>query len=334
MLCLIVLPARSAEAKAPIPTVGHGNRAVPRVALTFDDNLNGPGARAVLRILQRTGTKATVFVIGQNVVGSPSLTRAIAASGVEVGDHSMNHRHVAALSPAQMAYEIGGGTDAFRRLTGHRTARLFRPPYGESDARVAAAAAADGMRAIVLWDVDTKDWQGRSAAAITRSAVTDARNGSIILMHLNAPHTFEALPGIIAGLKARGFRLVTVSELLAGSTAAGAPAAPSTPSPKPIPAPARVPVPKPRPLTPDEQAVQAAIDAGVMRPARGVALSPERPVRRRELDAILRRVADLPSSTGNLVGRDPDPVEVRSCCAWIWRCRWTGPSVARGLTPS
>lgn len=113
-----------------------------------------------------------------------------------------------------MRIEIGNGTDHYHALTGAPTAALFRPPYGNVDQKTEEVAAEKGFRYVVLWDVDTEDWRGRTAAQITDAVLKNAHNGAIVLMHVAAAHTYEALPGIIEGLLAKGYQLVTVSKLL------------------------------------------------------------------------------------------------------------------------
>jgi hypothetical protein len=132
----------------------------------------------------------------------------------EVGDHSLTHPFLTKLPWDRLMEEVGGGTETFARLTGVRTTPLLRPPYGHTDATVAEAAGAKGFRYIVLWDIDPSDWTNISGDAIRNHVVTNAHDGAIVLMHMSAAHTFEAIPGIVRDLRARGYELVTVSELL------------------------------------------------------------------------------------------------------------------------
>lgn len=211
-----LLPA--AHAAGPAAVVTHGPTDRPQIALTFDDNFLAERSLPVLRALQADNCKATVFVTGIYVNGSPDINQEI-VNGVnaglfEVGDHSLTHPFLTALSWQQLMTEVGGGTDAFTALTGIRTAPLLRPPYGHSDATVAEAAGAKGFRYVVLWDVGSEDWTNISADKIRNDIVSNAHKGAIVLLHMSATHTFEAVPGIIHDLRARGYELVTVSELL------------------------------------------------------------------------------------------------------------------------
>lgn len=205
-----------AAAIPPAVTISHGPTDRPRIALTFDDNYQLPRAFETLRILKRERVPATVFVIGHYEDLGPDLTRQLAKDGFEIGDHTRSHANSPTLSWRALMVEIGNGTRTFSAATGADTARLFRPPGGFTDDFVARAAAVQGFRYVVLWDIDPQDWKGTSAAAIQARVLSQAHSGAIVLLHLAAPHTSEALPGIISGLRNKGYELVTVTDLLKG----------------------------------------------------------------------------------------------------------------------
>ena len=210
------LPA--AQAAVPAAVITHGPRDQRQIALTFDDNFYASRSIPVLQALEAERCKATVFVTGMYANASPDINQEI-VNGVnaglfEVGDHSLTHPFLTVLPWDRLIEEVGGGTETFARLTGVRTVPLLRPPYGHTDATVAEAAGAKGFRYIVLWDIDTSDWTNISGDAIRNHVVTNAHDGAIVLMHMSATHTFEAIPGIVRDLRARGYELVTVSELM------------------------------------------------------------------------------------------------------------------------
>jgi hypothetical protein len=163
---------------------------------------------------------ATMFVIGTSVNAYPAINQAIVrgmTSGLfEVGDHTLWHADLPKLSSAGMAAQIGGGTDAFRKATGARTVPLFRPPNGSTNSLVAAVAGSEGFRYLVLWDVDPRDWAGGAATPHADHVVGHAHNGAIVVMHLSAPHTAEAIPSIVSRLRAKGYEFVTISTMLRG----------------------------------------------------------------------------------------------------------------------
>jgi len=202
------------------PVFYHGPTAKKQIALTFDDNTSVARGLATLHVLEKYGVHATLFVIGNAVTSYPSLSREIAV-GVgeglfEVGDHTRSHQELTKVSTAAIRAQIGAGTEAFRKFTGVRTVPLFRPPYGSTNATVQAVAGEKGFTHVVLWDVDPRDWAGGSGKSIEDHVVSHAHNGAVVVMHLSAPHTAEALPGIIARLRAKGYELVTISEMLKG----------------------------------------------------------------------------------------------------------------------
>src|SRR5205085_3278359 len=130
-----------------------------------------------------------------------------------VGDHTFNHASLTRLNPQERAFEIGQMRQVLEVATG-TPVRLFRPPYGMRDSNVDAAVQQFGMLQ-TTWNVDTQDSEGASAAAIQQRAAEGIRPGAIVLMHENKPETLVALPRILRTLQRRGYRSVTVPELLA-----------------------------------------------------------------------------------------------------------------------
>lgn len=186
------------------------------IALTFDDG-PGPHTERLLGMLTSKGARATFFMQGAMVRANPGVARRVANTpGMEVANHSSTHPQLTAVGSAQLRREIVGNHATIQEVTG-RSATVFRPPYGARNGAVDAMAAEAG-EAVILWDIDTLDWRTRSASA-TRKAVADqARAGSIVLMHDIHGSTVDAVPGIISDLQGQGYVLVTVSELLGGTT--------------------------------------------------------------------------------------------------------------------
>jgi peptidoglycan/xylan/chitin deacetylase (PgdA/CDA1 family) len=187
------------------------------VALTFDDG-PGPHTTRLLGALTREGARATFFMQGGSIRANPGIARQVAnMAGMEIGDHSATHAQLTSVGSAQLRREVVGNHATIQEITG-KDVTLFRPPYGARNSRVDAMAAEAG-EAVILWDVDTLDWQTRSASATRRAVADKVTSGSIVLMHDIHGSTVDAVPGIITDLKDRGYTLVTVSELLDGSTA-------------------------------------------------------------------------------------------------------------------
>jgi peptidoglycan/xylan/chitin deacetylase (PgdA/CDA1 family) len=193
-----------------------GGPAVPddAVALTFDDGPSEYTPRFVA-LLARLHVPATFFVVGTQAEARPDLVRLEVGSGMAVGNHSYDHpwrTPFAELPRATIRAEIGRAETILDRLGASPV--LFRPPGGTVSPFVLAAAAARGLR-IVLWSVDARDWAaGATAESIEQRVLGAVRPGSIVLMHDgggNREATLEALPAIVAGIRARGLRLVSLA---------------------------------------------------------------------------------------------------------------------------
>lgn len=187
------------------------------VALTFDDG-PGPHTARLLTMLGKHGARATFFVLGPQARSRPRVVARARAAGHEIGDHTEHHPVLTRLSESRIRQEIDGTRRTVAKLTGRRPT-LFRPPYGATDRRVAAQARRLGL-AQILWDVDTLDWRDRDPSLVARRAVKGLHRGAIILLHDNHPTTVAAVPRILRAAKAKGYTLVTVSELL-GTTKPG-----------------------------------------------------------------------------------------------------------------
>lgn len=190
----------------------NGPRSRRVVALTFDD---GPSSYTpgFLNVLRREHVHATFFEVGQEIAGRTATLRRILREGDEIGNHTMHHD----LYPG---YADLAATSARIEAATHFRPCLFRPPYGAVNSSVVAAAGRAGMRTIA-WDVDPQDWATPGTGAIYSRVVSATRPGSIVLMHDgggNRSETLAALPSIVDTLRARGYRFVTVSELLGQRT--------------------------------------------------------------------------------------------------------------------
>lgn len=200
----------------------HGPRDAPLIALTFDACSTTRPSRydeRVARVLLELNVPATIFLGGRWMEEHPEHTRFLAAfEQFELGNHSFLQPHMTRETDARIRQEIEWTQQVMHTLTG-RQARLFRAPYGEHDARVRALAAELGLTTVhhdlASGDPDRRISKSKLVEYVTRTA----RNGSIGVMHINQRgyHTAEALPEIVTRLRARGFRLVTVGELLARS---------------------------------------------------------------------------------------------------------------------
>ncbi|WP_103347754.1 polysaccharide deacetylase family protein [Amycolatopsis sp. CA-128772] len=171
------------------------------VGLTFDDGPSNAHTPAILNALQQNGLRATMFNEGQYAAAYPAQVRAEVNAGMWVGNHSYTHPHLTQQGQAQVDSEISRTQQAIA-AAGGGTPRLFRPPYGETNATVQSVEARYGLRQII-WDVDSGDWNNASVSAIV-AANARLQNGQIILMHEWPANTLSAIPQIAQNLRNRG----------------------------------------------------------------------------------------------------------------------------------
>ena len=187
-----------------------GSKGSRAIALAFAD---GPGryTGAVLEILERRQVPATFFVIGRRVRGREALVRRALTQGNDLGNHTFTHSKVTGVSDD----EIRRTQAAVRSATGY-TPCVFRPPYGVADPRQISQAHSLGLDTIVDC-LDSEDWKEPGSRAIYRRVVSLARSDTVILMHDaggRRRQTVAALPRIITKLRSRGYRFLTVRQLL------------------------------------------------------------------------------------------------------------------------
>ncbi|GGZ23923.1 polysaccharide deacetylase [Streptomyces nitrosporeus] len=170
------------------------------VGLTFDD---GPSAStpALLNALKQNGLRATMFNQGQYAASSPAQVRAQVDAGMWVGNHSYTHPHLTQQSQAQIDSEISRTQQAIANAGGG-TPKLFRPPYGETNATLRSVEAKYGLTE-VIWDVDSQDWNNASTDAIVQAA-SRLTDGQVILMHDWPANTLAAIPRIAQTLAGKG----------------------------------------------------------------------------------------------------------------------------------
>ena len=191
------------------------------VALTFDDGPDGTWTPMILDTLNSRGAKATFFIIGENAELHPDLLRRLVRDGDEIGNHTFTHPNLALVGPTLTRFELSATERLIEALVDRRTA-LFRPPYfGDAEPTTAdelepiAIAQSLGYVTVGLRD-DPGDWLQPGAPAIIRQSLDQLSRGNIILLHDgggNRAQTVAALGPLIDSLRARGYRLTTVTEL-------------------------------------------------------------------------------------------------------------------------
>ena len=198
------------------------------VGLTYDDGPTG-STGTLLNTLRNNGARATMFNIGQKVQQNPSAAASQISAGMWVGNHSWTHPHLTQMSQAQMQSELSQTQNAIRSATG-TTPRLFRPPFGETNATLRSVESSLGLTEII-WDVDSQDWNGASTAAIVQAAGR-LTNGQIILMHDGIQNTVNAISQIMANLNSRNLCPGMISPTTGRAVApSGTPPPTTTPPP-------------------------------------------------------------------------------------------------------
>ena len=229
----------------------------PFIAMTFDDGPSEKLTPGLLDLLAAHHIHATFFVIGQNVERYPEIVLRAVREGHEIGNHSWSHPAFGKMSDAAVRREIQKTDDAIRAAIGYSPV-LLRPPYGSIKAGQKQWIHSEFGYRIILWDVDPLDWKRPGPSVVEHRIVSETRPGSIILSHDIHPGTIKAMPETFDQLQAKGFKFVTVSELIAmgkpmapKEPGSEGPVATASPSPTgfafPTPSPSSSPLPSPSP---------------------------------------------------------------------------------------
>jgi peptidoglycan-N-acetylglucosamine deacetylase len=179
------------------------------VVLTFDDGPLRPYTRPVLKALDAECTKATFFMVGQMALADPEMAREVARRGHTIGSHTWSHKNLKRLTPLKARGEIELGLSAVSYALGTPPAPFFRFPY-LSDPLSMVGYLQSRQFGIFSIEVDSADYRTRDPAAVQRAVMNQlaVHHKGIILFHDIQPSTARALPGILALLKAHGYRVV------------------------------------------------------------------------------------------------------------------------------
>jgi peptidoglycan-N-acetylglucosamine deacetylase len=199
----------------------HGGASGRMVALSFDDGPS-PETEGLFRALLRNHVPGTFFMVGERVSalmehrGGARLLREMVDHGMEIGNHSYNHPRDLPAEGEGASLQLELTNREIERASGGFDPCLFRPPYGNLTPELVQRAKVIGLTT-VKWDVDPEDWRHPGVSTIRERVLANTMPGSIVVMHDNIEtggQTVKALPSIIDGLKARGYHLVTVTQLL------------------------------------------------------------------------------------------------------------------------
>jgi peptidoglycan/xylan/chitin deacetylase (PgdA/CDA1 family) len=186
----------------------------PYIAMTFDDGPHATNTAKLLEMAAKRHIRLTFFVLGECVQQNPAVLQREVAEGHEIGNHSWSHPNLAKLSDEAVRSQLQRTEDIIVKTAGIKP-KLMRPPYGELTKRQRVWVNHDFGYKVILWDVDPLDWKRPGPDVVARRIIAGTRPGSIILSHDIHPPTIEAMPQVFDALLAKGFKFVTVSELLA-----------------------------------------------------------------------------------------------------------------------
>ncbi|WP_443074070.1 polysaccharide deacetylase family protein [Streptomyces sp. NBC_01456] len=211
-------PAHAARPPTRVPglpvEIAHGPRDGHAVALTFHGRGDPELARALLGEAERAGARVTVLAIGDWLDEQPAMARRVLDGGHELGNHTMHHRNICALPAAEAYAEISQCADRLRALTG-TIGSWFRPSQAQrAPELVTRLARKAGYPHVLSYDVDSLDANDPGAPAVRRTVLDSVAPGSVVSLHLGHAGTVAALPPILDGLRRRGLRAVTTTELV------------------------------------------------------------------------------------------------------------------------
>ena len=201
-----------ARSNKKLPVYSVDNADEKTIAISFDAAWGADKTKKIVDLLKERNLKATFFLVGFWVDAYKEEVAYIADNGMEIGNHSKNHLHMNSLDAAKTKKEIEYVNQAVRNLTGVSPV-VFRAPFGEYDDQLISCVEDLGMLPI-QWDVDSLDWKGISGNEIVKRVVSKVKSGSIILCHNNSDHILDALPTILDELTQKGYKFVTVGELV------------------------------------------------------------------------------------------------------------------------
>lgn len=182
-----------------------GNK--PMVALTYDD---GPSkyTDSIIDTFEEYGGKCTFFIVGDRISWNEEVAIREAQLGYEQGNHTFNHNRLTDLDAAGMQEKLKGTDDELIRISG-KASTCLRPPEGKWNETLQAACGCP----IILWSIDSRDWESKNADKICDRVIGKVQDGDIVLMHDLYQSTAEATKRIVPALIDAGFQLVTVEEM-------------------------------------------------------------------------------------------------------------------------
>jgi len=190
--------------KDSIPPEDNNNKII---AFTFDD---GPSkyTSEIMDVLEEYGAKATFFEVGYMIKTRKDTVKEVYERGFEIGNHTTDHSNLNKLTTAKAKEKIYDNNELFKEITGIDFP-LIRPPYGNCKSSVQAVIDVP----IIMWSVDSRDWESRNAEKIIAVVKSETKSGDIVLFHDLYPSTLEAIKTLVPYYTDQGYKIVGVSEL-------------------------------------------------------------------------------------------------------------------------
>lgn len=198
-----------AERMLPIYSVEMSDK---KVAITFDCAWGADDIPSIIDTLETNDVKATFFTVGTWVDKFPDAVKSLSQANMEIGNHTNSHAHVSKMSYGENLEDMTKCNDKIEALIGKKV-KFYRGAYGEYNNTIISVAKELNMY-VIQWDVDTLDYEGKTADEMCQRIRKKIRNGSIILMHNDTKHTAEGLQQIIDTIQEEGYEIVSLDELI------------------------------------------------------------------------------------------------------------------------
>ncbi|MGF7059581.1 polysaccharide deacetylase family sporulation protein PdaB [Brassicibacter mesophilus] len=183
-----------------------------KIAISFDAAWGDEFTEEILNILDQYDVKTTFFLVDFWVNKHPDMVKKIDERGHEIGNHSTNHPYMSKLNENQIIEELKNTEQNIQKITSKKTV-LFRPPFGDYNDRLIKTCEENGYY-VIQWDVDSLDWKELGVQPVVDRVTRNVKNGSIVLFHNNAKYVTQYLPLVLQKLKAQGYEIVPISELI------------------------------------------------------------------------------------------------------------------------
>lgn len=180
------------------------------IALTFDDGPNSKYTNELIDILNANKAKATFFMLGSEMQKYQSNLLYVYNNGFEIGSHTYKHINMKRVSISEIKSELNKTNEVYKTITNDNI-KLVRPPYGAYNDKILSSIDYP----FVMWNIDTNDWRYHDKDYIVNHILDNVTDGSIILMHDSYKTTIEAVEEVLPKLYAKGYQVVTVSDLAA-----------------------------------------------------------------------------------------------------------------------